>query len=120
MASIGTYGKRGDLTRIGFRDNDGKQKTLRLGRCSKRSAQTALVGFEHVLETHRLGTAIHPDGARWLAGLDERIHDRVVALGLATTRPVAEVATLGQLLARFEATATVKASTMATSFSTSG
>ncbi|MFN7021509.1 MAG: hypothetical protein ACK4WH_09310 [Phycisphaerales bacterium] len=56
MASIGYEGERGELKRIMFRDEAGKQKSLRLGRCSERAAQGALAGFERVLEAHRVGS----------------------------------------------------------------
>jgi hypothetical protein len=50
MASIGYEGDRGELKRIMFRDAAGKQKSLRLGKCSERAAQSALAGFARVLE----------------------------------------------------------------------
>jgi hypothetical protein len=77
MASIGREGKRGERKRIQFRDASGKQQTLRLGKCSDRAAQNALAGFERVLEGHRLGTTIHPDGVRWLESIDDRVHARL-------------------------------------------
>jgi integrase len=112
MASIGYEGERGELKRITFRDASGKQKTLRLGKCSERAAQNALAGFERVLEAHRLGSTIHADGVRWLEAIDDRIHARVVALGLAQPRDTT-VMTLGILLDRFDAAASVKPSTRA-------
>ena len=109
MASIGT---EGNSKRIMFRDAAGRQKTLRLGKCSQRNAQLALSILEHLLEAKRHDAAPHHDAARWLERIDDRIHARVVALGLAQPRNV-EVVTLGTLLERFVAAATVKASTMA-------
>ena len=38
-------------------------------------AQAALAGFERVLEAHRLGTTLHPDGVRWLESIDDRLHE---------------------------------------------
>src|SRR5690606_12003385 len=113
MASIGREGKRGELRRIMFRDMNGKQKSLRLGKCSKAAAQTALAGFERVLEAHRLGSTMHPDGVRWLEGIDDRVYARVVRLGLAQPRKSMEVVTLGMLLDRFDAAASVKPATRA-------
>ena len=112
MASIGREGERGELKRIMFRDAAGRQQSIRLGRCSDRAAQNALAGFERVLEAARVGSTIHPDGVRWLEGINGRIHARVVALGLTQPREGAS-ATVAQLLERFAAAAVVKASTMA-------
>ena len=120
MASIGREGKRGQLKRILYRDAAGKQQSLRLGKCSERAAQNALAGFERVLEAHRVGSTIHPDGVRWLEAIDDRIHARVVALGLAEPRKGAAVVTLADLLDRFEAAAAVKPSTLAAYRQTTG
>jgi integrase len=111
MASIAWEGESCDCARITFRDAAGRQKSLRLGRCTKRTAQGALTGFERVLESNRAGTTMHPDALRWLESIDDRIHARVAALGLTEPRKAAEVVTLGTLLERFDAAAVVKAGT---------
>jgi len=114
MASIGREGKRGELKRIIFRDAAGKQQSLRLGKCSERAATNALAGFERVYEAHRVGSTIHPDGVRWLEAIDDRLHARVVRLGLGVEpRKGAAVVTLANLLDRFDEAAAVKASTKA-------
>lgn len=112
MASIGYEGVRGELKRIMFRDAVGKQKSLRLGKCSERNAQLALSAMEHLLEAKQHDAAPHYDAVRWLDKIDDRLHARVVALGLAKSRDKA-VVTLGSLLERFDAAAAVKASTRA-------
>ena len=95
MASIGREGERGELKRIIYRDAAGKQQSLRLGKCSERAATNALAGFERVLEAHRVGSTIHPDGVRWLEAIDDRLHARVVRLGLGVEpRKAADVVTL--------------------------
>lgn len=113
MASIGCEGTRGELKRIVFRDAAGKQQSLRLGKCSERAAQSALAGFERVLEAHRVGSTLHPDGIRWLENIDDRLHARVARFGLAEPRKSADVVTVGMLLDRFVNTAIVKPSTHA-------
>lgn len=114
MASIAWEGAGGDLAKIVYRDPAGRQKSLRLGRCTKRTAQNALTGFERVYESHRTGSTMHPDGLRWLEAIDDRLHARVVRLGLGVEpRKGAAVVTLATLLERFDAAATVKASTKA-------
>ena len=115
MASIGREGAKGERKRITYRDAAGKQKTLRLGKCSEKAAQSALVGLERIIEAHRLGTTLHPDAVRWLESIGDDLHERVVRLGLGVEpRKGAGVVTLGELLERFEATAVVKAGTMTT------
>ena len=115
MASIGREGDKGERKRITYRDAAGKQKTLRLGRCSEKAAQSALVGLERVLEAHRLGTTLHPDAVRWLESIGDDLHERVVRLGLGVEpRKETQTVMLGELLERFESTAVVKAGTMTT------
>ncbi len=113
MASIAWDGNDGDMARIVFRDAAGKQQSLRLGRCTKRTAQNALTGFERVLESHRVGSTIHPDGVKWLERLDDRLHDRVARLGLVEPRKGAASVTVAELLERFAGAALVKDSTRA-------
>lgn len=110
MASIGREGK--DRRRLMYRDANGRQRCLRLGRCSQKAAQAALAGFEWVLQSNRLNSALHPDGVRWLEGLDARLYKRVVRLGLAEPRQGdAEAVTLGAVLKAYFAAADVKPST---------
>ena len=112
MASLSTEGERGERKRISFRDASGKQQTLRMGKCSKKNADLARSAIEHLLEAKRHDTAPHYDAQRWLERIDDRIHARVVALGLAQSRDAA-VVTLGMLLDRFEESAVVKPATRA-------
>lgn len=111
MASIGREGANGERKRILFRDAAGKQQSLRLGKCSERAAAGALAGFERVLEAHRVGSTIHPDGVRWLESIDDRLHARVAKLGLCEPRKPKEAVTLATLLERFDAAASVKKAT---------
>jgi integrase len=113
MASIGYEGANRERKRLIYRDAAGRQKTLRLGVCSERAAQSALSGFERVLEADRMGSSIHPDGVRWLESIDDRLHARVARLGLCEPRKAAQCVTLGELLERFDGALTVKASTRA-------
>ncbi len=112
MASISSEGKNRELKRITYRDAEGKQKTLRLGKCSLQAARTALAGFERVLEANRIGCTLHPDGLRWLQSIDDQIYSRVVALGLAQPKE-AEAFTIDSLLERFDDSLTVQESTRA-------
>lgn len=113
MASIAWEGANGDHAKIVWRDAAGKQKSLRLGRCAQRTAQNALTGFERVWESYRTGSTLHPDGLRWLEAIDDRLHARVVRLGLGVEpRKDAALVTLGGLLATFFAGVDVKPATL--------
>lgn len=113
MASIGREGKIGERKRIVYRDEAGRQQSLRLGKCSEQAARTALAGMERLLESDRLNSTLHPDAVRWLEGINDVIHARVVGLGLAQPRKRAEKITVGGLLERFEAASSVKPATKA-------
>jgi integrase len=112
MASLSPDESAGSW-RICYRDQTGRQRTLRLGKCAKRTAEIALQGFERVLESHRLGSALHPDALRWVESVDDRVHARLARLGFVQPRQATTIATLAELLSRFEATLTTKASTKA-------
>jgi integrase len=103
----------GDRARILYREAKGTQQSLRLGKCSETFAITSKNAVEHLQQALRYGEAPHPDAARWLNKLDDRIHARVVALGLTTPRDTS-VATLGTLLEKFDATSAVKDGTRTT------
>jgi integrase len=108
MASIGYEGKKRERKRITFRDENGKQKTLRLGKCTEKAARSALSGFERILEATRIGSTLHPDGVRWLESIDDCLHDRVVRLGLVEPRAATDTVTLQDLLAAFFKSVDVK------------
>ncbi len=108
MASVGW---EGDRARILFRDEQGKQQTIRLGKCPKDYARSAKMAIGHLVIAKRHNGVPHPDAVRWLGGIDEVLYTRVAAHGLCQPRAEAEVVTLGTLLDRFEKSASVKEGT---------
>ncbi|MFN9992257.1 MAG: tyrosine-type recombinase/integrase [Phycisphaerales bacterium] len=108
MASIGWEGKR---ARILFRDEEGKQQTIRLGECPKDYARSAKMAIGHLVIAKRHNGVPHPDAVRWLGGIDNVLYARVLAHGLCQPRAGAVVVTLANLLARFDAAVTVKPTT---------
>ena len=108
MASIGWEGKR---ARIVFRDEDGKQQSIRLGECPKDYARSAKMAIGHLVIAKRHNGVPHPDAVRWLGGIDEVLYARVVAHGLCQPREGAALVTLANLLDRFDAAGAVKATT---------
>jgi integrase len=109
MASIGWEGKR---ARILFRDEDGKQQSIRLGECQKPDVRTARTAVGHLVIAKRHGSVPHPDAVRWLGGLDDVLYARVVAHGLCQPREGAALVTLGGLLKAFFASVAVKPTTL--------
>jgi hypothetical protein len=108
MASIGWEGKR---ARIVFRDENGKQQSIRLGECPKDYARSAKMAIGHLVIAKRHNGVPHPDAVRWLGGIDDVLYDRVVARGLCQPRQGAAVVTLANLLDRFDAAVAVKPTT---------
>lgn len=109
MASIGWEGKR---ARILFRDEDGKQQSIRLGECPKSIAETARVAVGHLVIAKRHGSVPHPDAVRWLGSIDAVLYARVVAHGLCQPRAGVAVVTLGGLLSAFFDGVAVKPATL--------
>jgi hypothetical protein len=108
MASIGWEGKR---ARILYRDDNGKQQSIRLGECLKSDAIAARMAIGHLVIADRHGSVPHPDAVRWLGGIDEVLYARVVAHGLCQPREGATVVTLTNLLGRFVTAVAVKPTT---------
>jgi len=111
MASLSR--EAGGRWRIVWRDPDGRQRTLRLGKCTERAAGATLRGFELLLEARQLGAALQPDTVRWLAGVGDKLYTRFARLGLVQPRVAAARPTLGDLLQRFDASLTVGPGTRA-------
>lgn len=98
------------LRRVQFVDQNRSPRTLRLGRMDARQAETVRLRIERLLEA-RITGAMDPETARWVAGLDEKFHDRLLRLGLVSPRAKARVVTLGEMLTGFFAGVAVKRTT---------
>jgi integrase len=85
--------------RILFVATDGKRKTIRLGKVSLRQAEAVRVKVEDLVSSKITGHAPTDETSRWLAGLDDRMHDKLVAAGLTQPHQRATLADwLGQYL----------------------
>lgn len=111
MASIGWEGNRG---RIMYRDEHRKQRSIRLGPCTKADAAAACTAIGHLLVSKRHGSVPHPDAVRWLQRIDDVLYARVVEHGLCQPRKSAVAVTIAELFDRFEATVVVKPGTKTT------
>ena len=80
MATIGNdpNGRK----RVLFFDVDGKRKTIRLGKVSKRQAETIKTRVELLIAAKITGTAPDDETSRWIADCDERLRDKLAAVGL--------------------------------------
>ncbi len=83
---------------IQFVGGDGKRRSIRLGKCSQRLAETVQVKVEHLAAAQTTGGALDGETARWMADLDDALHARLAAVGLLEPR---KAATVGGLLDAF-------------------
>ncbi len=87
MASLSN--DRNGLRRILFVDVDGSRKAIRLGKCSKRDAESIKGRVESLLATKQLGTR-DPDMAIWLAGEGAALRPKLETAGLVEPLIVVE------------------------------
>jgi len=85
MASISHDKKSGRRT-VQFVGTDGKRRSIRLGKVSKRQAESAKGFIEDLVACLTTGTAPKNATAEWLAGLPGVIRQRVERAGLNRSR----------------------------------
>ncbi len=83
---------------------DGWYKNIRLGKCTKNDAKTALIYVERLISSKRLASAPDGETIAWLNRLDQKIYDRIVKAGLAMPRQTQKVPTLKELIDKFKGT----------------
>jgi integrase len=98
VASIATSPK--GLRRILFYDGEGQRKTVHLGKCSKRDAETVKLRLESILTSKLLGNPIAQDDASWLADAGATVRPKLEAVGLVDPSPTSEKPA-GKTLAAF-------------------
>ena len=101
MASIGR--EQNGNRRILFvaPDDDGKRKTIRLGKVSQRSAEGIKLRVEQLLEAKCLGRPMGGELAQWVANLEPRTAKRFAAVGLIAARETGPGTTLGEHVANY-------------------
>ena len=104
MASIAN--DKNGTKRILFVDPSGKRKTIRLGKSSKRIAETAKGHIERLLSTKIAGHSPDPETANWLAGIGDVLHERLVKAGLTLPRKSSEQVTVGKFTEEYLASRT--------------
>ena len=99
MASLGN--EPGGRKRILFTAGDGKRKTVRLGKVSKRQAESVKGHVENLVAAALTGYSPPDETSRWVAALPDRLRKRLAAVGLVAAQdaPVPEpTLTLGAFL----------------------
>lgn len=94
MATIGK--DKSGLKRILFVAPDGKRKTIRLGKCTIKQAETFKLKLEALIAGQYSG--IDAETARWIAALPDNIHSKLAAVGLVEERTPTVNQTLGTFL----------------------
>jgi integrase len=97
--------------RIALVDHEGRHRSLRLGKCSMKVAETMRIRIEQLLQDRRFGAPHAPATAEWLAKLPTDLHGRLVKLGLTESR--IKAVTVGELIDRFMKAQHVKPATLA-------
>jgi integrase len=80
---------------IQFVAPDGKRRSIRLGKVSQRTAEAVKVRVEALNTAAITGHPVDDEVARWVAGLDKTMADKLAAVGLIPKR---EAAALGPFL----------------------
>src|SRR5262249_45750323 len=88
MAGISHDKETGRRT-IQFVGQDGKRRSIRLGRVSSKVAEEVRRRVEYLYAARTNGTAPDPDTVRWLASIGDELHSRLAAVGLVDERQAA-------------------------------
>ena len=73
--------------RVLFCGADDKRYTVRLGKCTRKAADTCKVMIERLIEAQRLGVALDGPTAAWVKNLDSTLRDRLRRVGLLQGPP---------------------------------
>ena len=104
MASLGCdSGERGTTFRVLLRTSGGKRHTIRLGRVSKKIAETARRMIESLEAAKAAGHSPDRETAEWVGRVSDEIHGRLERAGLVPTRAKMEAVavTLGQHMEQY-------------------
>jgi integrase len=101
MASI-SRDKDGRCT-IQFYGGDGRRRTIRLGKLSRKDADKFRFRVEALLASRLANLSVDNETAGWLGGLSDRTAARLAAAGLIPRRAAVETPTLAKFIADFVA-----------------
>jgi len=100
MASI-SYDKKTGRRAVQFVGDDGKRRTVRLGKVNKRQAETAKGYIEDLVACKVTGTAPKRTTAEWLSGLPDLIVRRLERVGLITPQKRRECLTVVEWIRQY-------------------
>ena len=86
---------------VQFMAPDGKRRSIRLGKVTQRIAETVKLRVELLVAAKLTGHAIDDETARWLAGLDKTMTDKLAAVGLVPRREPASLTTVAGFLTEY-------------------
>ena len=79
--------KTGEAWRIDFSIGaNGRRQSIRLGKLNKHAAQSARQWIEKLIAAKAMNTTPDPETANWAGGIDDMLHNRLVAVGLVKPR----------------------------------
>jgi integrase len=110
MASV--CNDKNGTKRVTFLTRDGKHRSLRLGKVSKKQAESFRVRVEQLLQNKALGSTYDAAVIEWIKALPPLTRRRLEAVDLL--EPATGAITLATLIERFMKARTVKDGTMAT------
>lgn len=84
MANLTTRGNGSRFIR--FADQTGKVQSITLGKIAKRDAEAVLIKVEALASCAVTGCKPSRDVALWVRDLDDKLHDKLAAVGLVTRR----------------------------------
>src|SRR5688500_9305911 len=109
MASIGN--DSGGRRRILFIASDDRRKTIRLGKCSKRQAESVKVKIEDLVVSASGAGAMQDETARWLHNVEAGLHGKLAAVGLVKPRERVDVTVGGFFQAYIDGRTDIKPNT---------
>ncbi|MCE5267898.1 MAG: phage integrase SAM-like domain-containing protein, partial [Planctomycetaceae bacterium] len=71
---------------IQFVGSDGKRRSIRLGKCSQKTAEEVRVKVERLATAAIHSTTLDEETNRWVADRDDHLYDRLAAVGLVPAR----------------------------------
>ena len=77
---------------------DGKRKTIRLGKCTAKTANTIRIHIEEILTAKAAGQPVPINTAQWLGNIDDTLHARLAKVGIIDARREASSTTIGDLV----------------------
>jgi integrase len=71
---------------VQFVDTDGRRRSVRLGKVSKRQAETVRARIEELIASRATGQGYPPELTAWLDEAGDQLHERLTAAGLVKAR----------------------------------